>query len=46
MLLSANGSLAFKGCARYEDVASYKAPEIQQGHLAASRTAAEKVGML
>ncbi|TNN04155.1 hypothetical protein fugu_001184 [Takifugu bimaculatus] len=42
-LLSANGSLAFKSCARYEDVASYKAPEVQQGHPASSRTAAEKM---
>lgn len=46
VLLSANGSLAFKSCARYEDVASYKAPEVQQGHAASSRTAAEKVGKL
>lgn len=46
MLLSANGSLAFKNCARYEDVASYKAPEVQQGNPASSRTAAEKVGKL
>uniref|UniRef100_A0A3Q3DZW5 KIND domain-containing protein n=1 Tax=Labrus bergylta TaxID=56723 RepID=A0A3Q3DZW5_9LABR len=31
MLLSANGSLAFKSCARYEDVASFTAPEAQDG---------------
>ncbi|TNN35302.1 FERM and PDZ domain-containing protein 2 [Liparis tanakae] len=42
VLLSANGSLAFKSCARYEDVASFTAPEIQQGQAASSRTAAEK----
>lgn len=46
VLLSANGSLAFKNCARYEDVASYRAPEVQQGHTAFSRNAAEKVGKL
>lgn len=46
VLLSANGSLAFKSCARYEDVASYKAPEVQLGHTASSRNAAEKVGKL
>lgn len=44
VLLSANGSLAFKSCARYEDVASFTAPEVQQGHAASTRTAAEKVG--
>ncbi|XP_054455329.1 FERM and PDZ domain-containing protein 2 [Anoplopoma fimbria] len=43
VLLSANGSLAFKSCARYEDVASFTAPEIQQGHTASTRTAAEKM---
>ncbi|XP_029933905.1 FERM and PDZ domain-containing protein 2 [Myripristis murdjan] len=43
VLLSASGSLAFKSCARYEDVASFTAPELQQGHAAATRTAAEKV---
>ncbi|XP_035812663.2 FERM and PDZ domain-containing protein 2 isoform X2 [Amphiprion ocellaris] len=43
VLLSANGSLAFKSCARYEDVASFTAPEVQQGHAASSRTAAEKM---
>ncbi|KAF1374187.1 hypothetical protein PFLUV_G00246940 [Perca fluviatilis] len=42
VLLSANGSLAFKSCAQYEDVASFTAPEIQQGHAASTRTAAEK----
>lgn len=46
VLLSANGSLAFKSCTRYEDVASYKAPEVQQGHTAFSRNAVEKVGKL
>lgn len=46
VLLSANGSLAFKSCARYEDVASFTAPEVQQGHVASTRTAAEKVGKL
>uniref|UniRef100_A0A3B5BNH0 FERM and PDZ domain containing 2 n=1 Tax=Stegastes partitus TaxID=144197 RepID=A0A3B5BNH0_9TELE len=39
LLLSANGSLAFKSCARYEDVASFTAPEVQQGHAASTRTA-------
>uniref|UniRef100_A0A8D0DEZ2 KIND domain-containing protein n=1 Tax=Sander lucioperca TaxID=283035 RepID=A0A8D0DEZ2_SANLU len=39
VLLSANGSLAFKSCAQYEDVASFTAPEIQQGHAASTRTA-------
>uniref|UniRef100_A0A8C4H8E6 KIND domain-containing protein n=1 Tax=Dicentrarchus labrax TaxID=13489 RepID=A0A8C4H8E6_DICLA len=39
VLLSANGSLAFKSCARYEDVASFTAPEVQQGHAASTRTA-------
>uniref|UniRef100_A0A3P9HDR9 FERM and PDZ domain containing 2 n=1 Tax=Oryzias latipes TaxID=8090 RepID=A0A3P9HDR9_ORYLA len=43
VLLSANGSLAFKSCARYEDVASFTAPELQQGHSAPSRAAAEKM---
>lgn len=43
VLLSANGSLAFKSCARYEDVASFTAPELQQSHSAPSRAAAEKV---
>ncbi|TKS90123.1 PDZ domain-containing protein 2 [Collichthys lucidus] len=42
VLLSANGGLAFKSCARYEDVASFTAPEVQQGHAASTRTAAEK----
>lgn len=46
VLLSAIGSLAFKSCARYEDVASYKAPEVRQGHTTYSRNAAEKVGKL
>ncbi|XP_063748697.1 tyrosine-protein phosphatase non-receptor type 13 isoform X2 [Eleginops maclovinus] len=43
VLLSANGSLAFKSCARYEDVASFTAPEVQAGHIASTRTAAEKM---
>ncbi|XP_069012389.1 FERM and PDZ domain-containing protein 2 [Embiotoca jacksoni] len=43
VLLSASGSLAFKSCARYEDVASFTAPEIQQGHAASTRTAIEKM---
>ncbi|CAJ1081251.1 FERM and PDZ domain-containing protein 2 isoform X3 [Xyrichtys novacula] len=43
VLLSASGSLAFKSCARYEDVASFTAPEAQQGHISSSKTAAEKM---
>ena len=43
VLLSASGSLAFKGCSRSEDVASFTAPEVRQGLVASSRTAAEKV---
>ncbi|KAM9837391.1 FERM and PDZ domain-containing protein 2 [Aulostomus maculatus] len=43
VLLSANGSLAFKSCARYEDVASFTAPEVHQGHTVSTRTAAEKM---
>ncbi|XP_030019311.1 FERM and PDZ domain-containing protein 2 isoform X3 [Sphaeramia orbicularis] len=43
VLLSANGSLAFKSCARFEDVSSFTAPEVQQGHAASTRTAAEKM---
>ncbi|XP_062299124.1 FERM and PDZ domain-containing protein 2 [Scomber scombrus] len=43
VLLSANGSLAFKTCARYEDVASFTAPEVQQGHANSTRAAAEKM---
>lgn len=43
VLLSANGSLAFKSCPRYEDVASFTAPEVQQGHASSTRTAVEKV---
>jgi len=46
VLLSANGSLAFKSCTRYEDVASFTAPEVQQGQSASTRAAAEKVGKL
>ncbi|XP_029954711.1 FERM and PDZ domain-containing protein 2 [Salarias fasciatus] len=43
VLLSANGSMAFKSCGRYEDVASFTAPEVQQGLAASTRTAAEKM---
>ncbi|XP_074519818.1 FERM and PDZ domain-containing protein 2 [Halichoeres trimaculatus] len=43
VLLSANGSVAFKSCARYEDVASFTAPEAQQGHTSSSRNATEKM---
>ncbi|XP_023251269.1 FERM and PDZ domain-containing protein 2 [Seriola lalandi dorsalis] len=43
MLLSANGSLAFKSCVRYEDVASFTAPEVQHSHAASTRTALEKM---
>ncbi|XP_033990713.1 tyrosine-protein phosphatase non-receptor type 13 [Trematomus bernacchii] len=43
VLLSANGSMAFKSCARYEDVASFIAPEVQPGHNASTSTAAEKM---
>ncbi|MEQ2256383.1 hypothetical protein ILYODFUR_023645, partial [Ilyodon furcidens] len=43
VLLSGNGSLAFKSCARSEDVASYTAPEAQQGHAPSTRAAAEKI---
>ncbi|XP_072229504.1 FERM and PDZ domain-containing protein 2 [Leuresthes tenuis] len=43
VLLSANGNLAFKSCTRYEDVASFTAPEVQQGQSASTRAAAEKM---
>ncbi|KAM6897806.1 FERM and PDZ domain-containing protein 2-like [Xenentodon cancila] len=43
VLLSANGSLAFKSCARYEDVASFTAPEVQQGHTVSTRIVTEKM---
>ncbi|KAM4715638.1 FERM and PDZ domain-containing protein 2 isoform 2-T2 [Anableps anableps] len=43
VLLSASGSLAFKSCARSEDMASYTAPEVQQGLTPSTRAAAEKV---
>ncbi|XP_040885137.1 tyrosine-protein phosphatase non-receptor type 13 [Toxotes jaculatrix] len=43
VLLSANGSLAFKSCARNEDVASFTAPEVQQTHAASTRTPPEKM---
>ncbi|CAF90617.1 unnamed protein product [Tetraodon nigroviridis] len=42
VLLSDNGNLAFKSCARYENVASFRAPEVQQGLTSFSRNAAEK----
>ncbi|CAL8310023.1 unnamed protein product [Boreogadus saida] len=45
VLLSASGSLAFKGCSRSEDVASFTAPEVRQGLVASSRTAAEKMAV-
>ncbi|XP_061564678.1 tyrosine-protein phosphatase non-receptor type 13 isoform X2 [Cololabis saira] len=45
VLLSSNGSLAFKSCARYEDVASFTAPEVQQGHTVSTRTATEKMAV-
>ncbi|XP_026171899.1 tyrosine-protein phosphatase non-receptor type 13 [Mastacembelus armatus] len=43
VLLSASGNLAFKSCVRYEDMASFMAPEVQQGHTASTRTVAEKM---
>ncbi|KAF7653922.1 hypothetical protein LDENG_00076700 [Lucifuga dentata] len=43
VLLSASGNLAFKNCARHEDVASFTPPEVQQGHAASTRAAAEKM---
>lgn len=43
VLLSANGGLAFKSCARSEDLVSFTAPEVQQGQAASSKTATEKV---
>lgn len=46
VLLSANGSLAFKSCVRYEDVASFMAPEVQHSHANSTRTLAEKVRKL
>ncbi|XP_077359927.1 FERM and PDZ domain-containing protein 2 isoform X1 [Festucalex cinctus] len=42
VLLSANGRMAFKGCGRNDDVASFVAPEVSQGHTASTRTTAEK----
>uniref|UniRef100_A0A3P8WWB9 KIND domain-containing protein n=1 Tax=Cynoglossus semilaevis TaxID=244447 RepID=A0A3P8WWB9_CYNSE len=41
VLLSANGSLAFKSCAQHEDVTSFTAPEVQ--HAAASSTRTQMV---
>ncbi|KAK2820888.1 hypothetical protein Q5P01_023847 [Channa striata] len=43
VLLSAGGSLAFKSCARCEDMDSFTAPEVQQGHTASTSSAAEKM---
>ncbi|XP_035000904.2 FERM and PDZ domain-containing protein 2 isoform X1 [Hippoglossus stenolepis] len=43
VLLSATGSLAFKSCARYEDISSFTAPEVQQAYAASTRTPAEKM---
>ncbi|KAG7514141.1 FERM and PDZ domain-containing protein 2 [Solea senegalensis] len=43
LLLSANGSLALKSCARNEDVASFTAPEVQQVHATSTRNQAEKM---
>ncbi|CAL8302779.1 unnamed protein product [Lota lota] len=43
VLLSASGNLAFKSCSRSEDVVSFTAPEIRQGHVTSTRTAAEKM---
>ncbi|XP_067344248.1 FERM and PDZ domain-containing protein 2 isoform X2 [Channa argus] len=43
VLLSASGSLAFKSCARCEDVDLFRAPEVQQGHAASTSSAAEKM---
>ncbi|XP_061823377.1 FERM and PDZ domain-containing protein 2 isoform X2 [Nerophis lumbriciformis] len=42
VLLSSNGSLAFKSCGRYDDVASFVAPEVLQGHTSSTRNTAEK----
>ncbi|KAK7918901.1 hypothetical protein WMY93_010185 [Mugilogobius chulae] len=42
VLLSANGSVAFKSCVRYEDAGSFTAPEAQQGHASPSRIVTEK----
>ncbi|XP_019720891.1 tyrosine-protein phosphatase non-receptor type 13 isoform X1 [Hippocampus comes] len=42
VLLSANGRMAFKSCGRNDDVASFVAPEVIQGHTASTRTTAEK----
>ncbi|XP_072312586.1 FERM and PDZ domain-containing protein 2 [Eucyclogobius newberryi] len=43
VLLSANGSVAFKSCVRYEDAGSFSAPEAQDGHAASSRMVTEKM---
>ncbi|XP_061667009.1 FERM and PDZ domain-containing protein 2 [Syngnathoides biaculeatus] len=42
VLLSANGHMAFKSCGRNDDVASFVAPEVLQGHTASTRTTTEK----
>ncbi|KAM9412040.1 FERM and PDZ domain-containing protein 2-like [Salvelinus alpinus] len=43
MLLSATGNLAFKSCPRSENLGSFTAPEVQEGHAASNRTASEKM---
>ncbi|XP_053270099.1 tyrosine-protein phosphatase non-receptor type 13 [Pleuronectes platessa] len=43
VLLSATGRLAFKSCARYEDISSFTAPEVQQAYAASTRNPAEKM---
>ncbi|KAM8889567.1 FERM and PDZ domain-containing protein 2 isoform 2-T4 [Synchiropus picturatus] len=43
VLLSANGSLAFKSCTRYEDVTSFTAPEVHQSLPSPGRNSAEKM---
>ncbi|XP_024913875.1 FERM and PDZ domain-containing protein 2 [Cynoglossus semilaevis] len=43
VLLSANGSLAFKSCAQHEDVTSFTAPEVQHAAASSTRTQAEKM---
>ncbi|XP_031660439.1 FERM and PDZ domain-containing protein 2-like [Oncorhynchus kisutch] len=43
VLLSATGNLAFKSCPRSENLGSFTAPEVQEGHAASNRTASEKM---
>ncbi|KAJ3608135.1 hypothetical protein NHX12_025185 [Muraenolepis orangiensis] len=43
VLLSASGNLAFKSSSRSEDVVSFTAPEVRQGHATSTRIAAEKM---